>query len=716
MPLSVKRAPEPGDILWENRTTSFAERRLRAAVSNLVSLLLIVVSFTLLFFAQSFNSDAQSALPTESECNDLAKALGSNSTFRAVRGDDDECDRKMYSLNVTGQNNARIAALNNISDKVLGRCISPCVPLPMSSENGDDSVCSIAYDDDELSVTTFRPSLRISCYCTMKLNDFLSDDSKDGFKFYEEDGEICQPIIWGLATSSALMVVGSSAVLFINSALAWSINKLTRFEHHHSMSAERSSATSKIFLAQIFNLAIIIILVNAKLPGIFQNALFQSFGLFTGQYDDVDSSWYSVVGASICFTMLLNVFQPKLVTMGKLCIFRCCTQRKKLCQRSKVHQRQLENAMTPPSFNLADKQSALKVVIFATLIYSSGVPLLVPMAALSMLLTYIVDKYMVLRFCVQPPQYDSSMARAFVASLPWAIFLHSALAIWTFSSTDRFDPGISFLFPNSDTKRDSLSLRNIIARASKSAVLPHTCILLFIGSVGLYNGLLGWVIDPVLHDVKKRCCRKRPTATATVAPQAPESENVEGAALKSLGKVRLLDGAPSFEGTFKRYIDPDIDRDHDATIKESGNGWTCRLDEKLGIHYDCCQPENSPAPLSTYKVLASASGVSGYGMESNPKYAPAAKMLALVKDLLANEGTLEENDSTETPQTVDAFEHVLQLDFNPHMAVQESVGIQPLHIKSSRKREKAAEDEEQGEKKVKIGTPSFGAAASAYKV
>ena len=50
------------------------------------------------------------------------------------------------------------------------------------------------------------------------------------------------------------------------------------------------------------------------------------------------------------------------------------------------------------------------------------------------------------------------------------------------------------------------------------------------------------------------------------------------------------------------------------------------------------------------------------------------------------------------------------------MAVQESVGIQPLHIKSSRKREKAAEDEEQGEKKVKIGTPSFGAAASAYKV
>lgn len=62
-------------------------------------------------------------------------------------------------------------------------------------------------------------------------------------------------------------------------------------------------------------------------------------------------------------------------------------------------------------------------------------------AAFNFLVTYVVDKYLLLHFYQTPPMYDASLAHMVSSFLPWAFVVHLFMSTWILSSPELMPSG-----------------------------------------------------------------------------------------------------------------------------------------------------------------------------------------------------------------------------------------------------------------------------------
>ena len=73
-----------------------------------------------------------------------------------------------------------------------------------------------------------------------------------------------------------------------------------------------------------------------------------------------------------------------------------------------------------------------------TLVFSSALPVLLPIAFVTIFLFYQVDKFLLLRFYHTPPAYDAKLASGTVHLFPIILVIHLAFATWIYSMSDVF--------------------------------------------------------------------------------------------------------------------------------------------------------------------------------------------------------------------------------------------------------------------------------------
>jgi len=83
------------------------------------------------------------------------------------------------------------------------------------------------------------------------------------------------------------------------------LRMVSKFEKREDKTEEVISNTFKMFVIQLANTAILLLIVNAKLG--FIPSWFPFFG---GQYDDFTTDWYSDVGTTLMITMFFAIFSP----------------------------------------------------------------------------------------------------------------------------------------------------------------------------------------------------------------------------------------------------------------------------------------------------------------------------------------------------------------------------------------------------------------------
>jgi hypothetical protein len=81
------------------------------------------------------------------------------------------------------------------------------------------------------------------------------------------------------------------------------------------------------------------------------------------------------------------------------------------------------------------RYNGMLTVMFVTLIYSAGLPILYLIAAAYFACMYWVDKYLMLRHYRKPPLYDATLALKTVGWFKYALFLHCLLAAAMFANT-----------------------------------------------------------------------------------------------------------------------------------------------------------------------------------------------------------------------------------------------------------------------------------------
>lgn len=93
-------------------------------------------------------------------------------------------------------------------------------------------------------------------------------------------------------------------------------------------------------------------------------------------------------------------------------------------------QQDLNSIYVGPPFNIVYRSGQILTTVFFSWMYSSGLPILLLFAMLTLMLCYGIDYFMLLRFYQRPPQRDERLHGLWCRTLPYALLLHLSLAVW----------------------------------------------------------------------------------------------------------------------------------------------------------------------------------------------------------------------------------------------------------------------------------------------
>ena len=113
-------------------------------------------------------------------------------------------------------------------------------------------------------------------------------------------------------------------------------------------------------------------------------------------------------------------------------------------------QQDYEDINTGNEFMLEFRYSNMLIVLSLALFYSSGIPILYPMAAVFFFITYFTDKWLLLRYYRKPPKFNCYLARKTLVWFKYIIVMHVIGGILMYSNS-------SILPYQEDNERKSLS-------------------------------------------------------------------------------------------------------------------------------------------------------------------------------------------------------------------------------------------------------------------
>ena len=139
-----------------------------------------------------------------------------------------------------------------------------------------------------------------------------------------------------------------------------------------------------------------------------------------------------MVGSYICLTMLMNTITPNLLTWMHLACGGC---KRAAMRKRAVTQRQMNATYHGRVFKLEYRYPTLLNVVFVSLLFSAGMPILYPIGALTFTIMYLTDKVALLRLYNRPPKYKTSLAELTYRAIPVAVMFHLAFAVWMHGGT-----------------------------------------------------------------------------------------------------------------------------------------------------------------------------------------------------------------------------------------------------------------------------------------
>ena len=268
-----------------------------------------------------------------------------------------------------------------------------------------------------------------NCYCAQQVNYNWLTNPLYMFPPYtsSEDKTICQAYLKQLVLSQSLTYSMVGIIAVLNFILNITFRFLANFEHHFSTSDKVKSEMRKLFMATFINTALIMLLVNGYFVGVKDSNV---IGFGGGAFSDFTAAWFTVVGASYSLTMIANVV---MFIAGKLLgTFASIWFSARRAQSAKT-QEKMNEGYVYPKFYLAIGVAQLAMIVCSCVIYSGGIPLLIPVVFIFCVFTYWSDKYQLLRLSRIPPQISADIIIWAVQFITLAILGHCLLTVWLYS-------------------------------------------------------------------------------------------------------------------------------------------------------------------------------------------------------------------------------------------------------------------------------------------
>ena len=167
------------------------------------------------------------------------------------------------------------------------------------------------------------------------------------------------------------------------------------------------------------------------------------------EYKEYTTQWYSQVGSTIVVTMILMIFTPHFSNIGFQVLGGCkrCCDRKCTCDEKKTRkilQHDYEQVNLGGLFDLETRYSNMLVVLAVTMLYGGAMPILYASAGFFFLVTYWVDKYLLLRCYRKPIKFNNFMATATMSFYKYIGVLHLLGFLFMFGLTPILPNNVDF--------------------------------------------------------------------------------------------------------------------------------------------------------------------------------------------------------------------------------------------------------------------------------
>ncbi|KAL0049982.1 hypothetical protein WJX82_002021 [Trebouxia sp. C0006] len=371
--LRVGPAPEPSDVVWENLEFSVMQRLQRSFFILLLNLLIILVGFILVNLSASWRHNSSNLASDPPTCATSCGILSTTST-----------------LNLT---------------------TTSSLALRYKGCHGEATY-------DSVVCTTLEKSC-FACYCSIAEEEF------SGFTY-------CKTF-WAKYLIQVLILVAAAFITTVTNKLLYYFAAFTNpFERHHTVSAEKRSLTLKLFMAQFVNTALSSLVANMYIPALYKRLQDTVLGtlIFQGIYGDLVPAWYAQVGQSLTIVIVFTVGLPHpAYVLYRLVMYKWQLRQRKSC----LTQEELVKAYEGPDFDLADRYGELLNILFCTLMFSGGLPILLPCVSIIFAVTYWAEKWELLKLSRVPSPYAGDLAALTGELLPWAALFHLMFSVWAFS-------------------------------------------------------------------------------------------------------------------------------------------------------------------------------------------------------------------------------------------------------------------------------------------
>jgi len=373
--LCVSIAPAPSTLLWENNEVSTVSRVARRWVTITFMFLLLLLTATITYVSDPYKLSKS-----------FYDSIGDTSTTSTICGG--------VFANITSLQEAlTIAALNEET---------------------------------------------LDCLCKNQLDPFSdkfeNSTLTNGEPLYG-DNQPCSGALEGYTDNLEISVGVSFATLLVNVIVFFALTEATFFMKFTSVLQRELTTLRRLFIVTYINTAIMLLVVNADIEALFgfrfPSNLEKLFG--NGLFVDFSSSWYGSVGFEVVVLGVLNIFAPHmyplLIYLIKLFYLKV---------HKPISQAELHEMYLGPEFVLSYRYAQVLMGSYFVLTYSTGIPILYPIAFFGIVISYWIDKLFFTTVCRTPIQFSNLLSFWTYNMLQWGAILHLAMGIWMLSSPSLF--------------------------------------------------------------------------------------------------------------------------------------------------------------------------------------------------------------------------------------------------------------------------------------
>ena len=231
-------------------------------------------------------------------------------------------------------------------------------------------------------------------------------------------------------------------------------------------SQQLSSITNGVFVAQFFNTGILLLLINGNMTEHSPSFLTKNI---QGPFYDYMPDWYTNVGSKIVQTMMINAILPYvgLVTAFVIPGIKRKLDRgfgnkkdkekkdivdthgkgvpKDIYDSKKTSLGAYRDLYSGVDYVIHFKYSGMLNIMYITMMYGLGMPILFPLAAFNYFNQYLCERIIVSYCCKQPPALDDKLTKNCIEKLKWSPILFLFNGYWMLSDRQIFQNNWSII-------------------------------------------------------------------------------------------------------------------------------------------------------------------------------------------------------------------------------------------------------------------------------